>query len=197
MSRPGRPRKGVVKDGVLKKERLRQLKGLKEELRENAGTMTSMFNSLFRSGRPIGCFCGECLIPLPSSREAQAILEANREARPKIRPRTMVWLTEGAENALSSRPGPSWEPQPGPSWEEQPGPSWEEQPIMVVEEQPVPNVAEPQVPGCDPSTGPFWRPFEDAPGTIQSTSSSDLHSGSSWFLRPETEEDPLKIPLCV
>ncbi|XP_051170894.1 uncharacterized protein LOC127287819 [Leptopilina boulardi] len=46
MARPGRPRKGVVKDNTLRKERMKQLRGLKQELKENSGTMTSMFNSL-------------------------------------------------------------------------------------------------------------------------------------------------------
>ncbi|XP_051175662.1 uncharacterized protein LOC127290882 [Leptopilina boulardi] len=101
----------------------------------------------------------------------------------------MVWLREGAEEAIASQPGPSWEPQPGPSWEPQID--------SVIIEQVDPIEVEQPVPGCEPQSNTFWRPFEDHPVNVRSHSSVALQSGSSWFLRPEPEEDPLKISLCV
>ncbi|XP_051156197.1 uncharacterized protein LOC127278506 [Leptopilina boulardi] len=83
MARPGRPKKGVIRDTTIdKKVRLRQLRGLKEEIKENSGTMTSMFNSLFRPARPIGCFCGECEIPLPPAKRARVSMEVDKGEGP-------------------------------------------------------------------------------------------------------------------
>ncbi|XP_051157962.1 uncharacterized protein LOC127279574 [Leptopilina boulardi] len=178
MTRRGRPRKGIVKDPINNKIRVKQIRGLKREVKESSGQMTSMFNSLFRPGRPVGCFCGDCQTPLPkrarfSSEDVQ--LERSdlvMSEKPRVWPRAMVWLAEGHDQIGLPQLGSPCGTQPGPSFSPQPGPSWRSDPL----------------PPQEPSPTPFWRPF------------ADPSVGQSAIDGPESEsieEDPLKIPLCV
>ncbi|XP_051173436.1 uncharacterized protein LOC127289511 [Leptopilina boulardi] len=181
-SRPGRPRKGVIKDITISpKVRQRHIQGLKRELKENSGQMTAMLNSLFRPGRPVGCFCGECQVspinkPRVSSENLSSeIIEIPVQTQSRVWPRTMVWINEGSPSGLV-------EPQPGPS----------SRPDPLAIGEPAPKL---------------WRPFDDSiqeprPGPSRENSlinSEEHNPGPVWCLKPNAEENEESVPitLCV
>lgn len=195
MSRPGRRKKSVVPNFIIDlKTRKAALRRLRAEAIADSREMTSMFNLLFRSGRPEGYFCGKCqisMVEIPQSEftDFAKNFEDTQNVALSDGPHCMSGFVEMPVETVF---GVSPEPQPGPSWEPQPGPSWEPQPVFSVKREPVDTLECPKIKVKKLELSLKISDVQSIP--------NDTFGCQKWYKLPENsseEEDPLKLKFCV
>ncbi|XP_043478389.1 protein TsetseEP-like [Leptopilina heterotoma] len=204
MSKPGRRKKDATSNFMIDpKTRKASLVRLKKEAKDESRTMTRMFNSLFRAGRPEGCFCGECQLPMveiPRSEFHSFDHSSGESESMRLSGMSQHFLSGFAEIPVETQFSSSPEPQAGPSSEPQTGVSWE--PQAGPSSEPQTGVSwEPQAgPSSEPQTGVSWEP--------QAGPSSEPQTGVSWEPQAGPSSEPqtgkyqlmniyISLPLCL
>ncbi|XP_043479665.1 uncharacterized protein LOC122509567 [Leptopilina heterotoma] len=172
MSKPGRRKKDATSNFMIDpKTRKASLVRLKKEAKDESRTMTRMFNSLFRAGRPEGCFCGECQLPMveiPRSEFHSFDHSSGESESMRLSGMSQHFLSGFAEIPVETQFSSSPEPQAGPSSEPQTGVSWEPQ----------------AGPSSEPQTGVSWEP--------QAGPSSEPQTGKYQLMNIY-----ISLPLCL